>query len=459
MIKYDPYTTSVFRNDHTSIKDHTLGQNVWVSHVFDRDLDFSRITGELTHFDTEESTAWKQFKERAAELKKNTSKIRVACAPIFGTTTTAEGRVMMQYEVRGDDKIPVATDFAAMIFSEECKESYLIPNKRDSSVCAIKNLLTTAEKVQRLSGVMFGGETMDPSETAQPALGYPLEKKYIHLEYNFRTKQAVFTTQKIALSNINGKVKRKGFVKENSQNIPHWFVVLDSEYPTKKDPFTPIHRGHFSAAEENTHSPTAMKESCTLSNATPMCKYFNKSTWRRLEIHSHSLLKEAAKKHGDKTHITVVNGPLFRPEEGTNLVTRPVIGGEKRVPRPSHCFKVIQTPDATHSYLIKNVNDKFKGETAQFAKDHEVSLEELSKLSGLNIAAILSGSNLRGSTPCESSLSPAKAAAVVTTPKRALSVAADKENADPNLCLKKPRLAKRRKRRALHFNPASRIGS
>jgi len=359
-------------DSHIRIKDNTLGQNTCVSHDFEGKLDFSDITSSLSHMKIEESTHWSKFKRRVTKLKNEDEKIRVVCGPVF----RPKGQVL-QYFI--EEEIPVPTDFFALIIKKGVTESYLLPNEDSGDNPSLKEFRETVKKVQAVSGLVFGKTTFSIDQTPNPKASVVLHKKYFDILYNPRARQPYLTVHKISRKSLKGKVKRKCFEKENDPNLAN-FPVGHGHY--KK---SGLHKGHSVPAEDCKASPTKMKDSFTYANTYPQYPNFNTSRWRRLETYSHKVVRQLPNAHDE---ATVISGPLFLPEDGTNMVSRPLMG-DSPIPIASHFFKVIHTEKETKAFVLSHNNLKFKGKTEKLVKDVAVSITKLKDISGIDFDPLL----------------------------------------------------------------------
>jgi len=368
-------TKKTVSDSHISIKDRTLRQNTWVSHDFESDVDLSKITSSLSHMKCTESFQWEKFKGRVDKLKEEDQKIRVACGPVFKPNSE-----FLRYKV--EKRVPVPTHFFGIIIKNGTVESYVLPNRKLKNERSLKDFKKTVEKVQSVSGVVFGDATTSIDQTPDPQACVILAKKDFTILSNPRTRQPYCTIHKISQNSLKGNTRRATFKKENDPRLVN--VSVDNNDYKK----TGMHKGHLVPAENCKASSTKMKDSCTLSNAAPQHPNLNKSRWRRLETYTRKVVKELPDADDE---ATVISGPLFRPtvrRGKTHFVKQPLMG-DSEIPLASHFFKVIHTPSETKALLLRHNNNKFKGKTEDLVKEAEVSMARLKKLSGIDFDALL----------------------------------------------------------------------
>jgi len=367
-------------DSHYSVFDRSLRQPIWVSQDFADAIDFKEITSELKHLSCQKSSHWAKFERRVGKLKEDGEGIRVAVGPVFLPSERENGQRSLLYPVKGIEKVPVPTHYFGLIIKDGEKECYLLPNTNLSKDKSLKKFKTTAEKVSKVSGTVFGDKTLDLKQTPNPQSYFEVKKKHFTILVNGKTRQPSFAVHEIKTT--KGKVKRKTFHKENSPNLPDIFRVTDCEYKG-----TGFQRGHLTDVESCIDSPTKMKESFSLANVCPMYPNCNKSTWRRVE--KYAIRK--AKSQPESQPVRVISGPLFLPtvKKGKNRSVNRRLVGKKELPLPSHFFKVIRTSEGTEAYLIPHNNEKFKGETDDFLKTCKIDLRKLEAQSGIDFSLLL----------------------------------------------------------------------
>jgi endonuclease G, mitochondrial len=67
------------------------------------------------------------------------------------------GKKYVKYEVIGANDVSVPTHYFKIVFSSEGSllESYIVPNEPIAAEVPLKDFMTTIEKIERASGIVF----------------------------------------------------------------------------------------------------------------------------------------------------------------------------------------------------------------------------------------------------------------------------------------------------------------
>jgi endonuclease G, mitochondrial len=146
-------------------------------------------------------------------------------------------------------------------------------------------------------------------------------------------------------------------------------------------------RGHLAAADNQTHSAMAMRDSFCLTNTMPQTPELNRGAWRMLEEHVGRLAAESG------VEVWVATGPAWLPDEEGRVKFQTV--GSHAIWAPTHCWKAafVKRPVARghgqgpsekfelSAWLLPNTNvppafDKCR-----------VSVDEIERVTGLDLWA------------------------------------------------------------------------
>ena len=195
------------------------------------------------------------------------------------------------------------------------------------------------------------------------------------LQYDFQKRIPLWVGEHITKDTLYGTAERQQCSFRADKNIPEKFQSKNEDYLASG--YT---RGHMMPAGDIKSNQEAMNETFFLSNIIPQDLENNAGFWFRMETYCRALVK----KYSD---VYVISGPLFIPtstsESEIKVVTYKVIG-DNCVAVPSHLYKVILAenmgkPMSIAAFVVPN---KQIDEDATL-RDHEVSLDELERLAGI----------------------------------------------------------------------------
>ena len=141
-------------------------------------------------------------------------------------------------------------------------------------------------------------------------------------------------------------------------------------------------KGHLAPAADNVHSAAAMRDSFSLTNATPQTPELNRGPWRMLEEHVGRLAA------GDGCEAWVVTGVAFLPNEKGAIVVNTIgPGGRQWV--STHCWKAVLLGGAgdgrleAFAWLLPNTHEPPRYDACR------VSVDDIERAVGLDLFADL----------------------------------------------------------------------
>jgi endonuclease G len=131
-------------------------------------------------------------------------------------------------------------------------------------------------------------------------------------------------------------------------------------------------KGHMAPAEDMAYDRTSEAECFYMTNMIPQLPGCNRGIWKKLE----TLVRSWAMKDTD---LIVFTGPVLGPVSKT-------IGVDK-VMVPASCYKLIMDPTSYVCFVIPNSSSQAE------LKTFEVSVDSLSKLTGINFRGVVGTRN------------------------------------------------------------------
>ena len=103
---------------------------------------------------------WKKLENHLRELTENYETLHVFVGPLYLPNLKQKGLDYVKYQVIGENKIAVPTHFFAVVFVEDMdkqlfSKSYILPNRSIGPEVPLSQFLSTLDKVERLSGILF----------------------------------------------------------------------------------------------------------------------------------------------------------------------------------------------------------------------------------------------------------------------------------------------------------------
>ncbi len=163
-----------------------------------------------------------------------------------------------------------------------------------------------------------------------PATSYVINRAGYSLAYDPRTRNPIYTYEKLSSSSLVGRVSRDNCQFKEDNRIPEIFRSTLKDYQSSG-----YDRGHLAPAANHKGSYDAMADTFFMSNMSPQDPKFNRGYWANLEKYVRDLTKECRT-------LEVFTGPLYLPVEeadGKRYVKYQVIG-KNDVAVPTHFFKV-----------------------------------------------------------------------------------------------------------------------
>ena len=195
------------------------------------------------------------------------------------------------------------------------------------------------------------------------------------LQYDFQKRIPLWVGEHLTKSSFHGPANRQNCQFHADNNVPEQFRSRNVDYLNSG-----YSRGHMMPAADVKTSQEAMNETFYLSNILPQDSENNAGFWYRME----DFCRELVRKHSD---VYVISGPLFLPtptaDPNTKIVSYKVIGKDE-VAVPTHLYKVVLAenngvPVSLAAFVVPNAAVP---EPATL-KQHQVSLDELQRLAGI----------------------------------------------------------------------------
>ena len=221
---------------------------------------------------------------------------------------------------------------------------------------------------------------------------------------NFRTKIPDWVAERLTADRLNSReADRKNASFKSDSDIPSKFKATNEDYWDSG-----WSRGHLAASASHKYSQESQDSTFLLnSNILPQDLSMNGCDWNRLEV----LVRDVTKAYPVGA-VHVLSGPVWVPEVNTPFTQRPFsnnkvlmheVIGKNSVYVPTHLFKIIRVDDgsgqvnASAAFIMPNraiLNE-------EPLESYKTNLEELEKLTGLNLAGFRSDTDLCTITRCE----------------------------------------------------------
>lgn len=102
---------------------------------------------------------WSKLERHVRELTKIHKVLHVYTGPLYLPQVESDGKKYVKYEVIGESEVAVPTHFFKAIFIEnpKCKliGAFILPNEKIPSDEPLDKFMTTIEKIEKVSGVVF----------------------------------------------------------------------------------------------------------------------------------------------------------------------------------------------------------------------------------------------------------------------------------------------------------------
>gem|GEM_PF-1503581 len=102
---------------------------------------------------------WRLLDNRARDLTNKYSTVRVITGPLYLPHTEPNGKKFVTYEVIGKNEVAVPTHFFKVVTAGEGRFgrqwAYIIPNEPIDASVPLDSFLTTIEKLEQVSGIVF----------------------------------------------------------------------------------------------------------------------------------------------------------------------------------------------------------------------------------------------------------------------------------------------------------------
>ena len=110
---------------------------------------------------------WKKLEHYLRELTENYETLHVFVGPLYLQNLKHKGLKYVKYQVIGENQVAVPTHFFAVVFVEDMDKklfakSYILPNRPIAAEIPLNQFLSTLEKVERLSGILFSLKNSSP---------------------------------------------------------------------------------------------------------------------------------------------------------------------------------------------------------------------------------------------------------------------------------------------------------
>jgi endonuclease G, mitochondrial len=173
--------------------------------------------------------------------------------------------------------------------------------------------------------------------------------------YSGELKNPLYAAEYLKPENMNGKFKRKNDFRPDLE-LPKLWRTTKSDYQGYN-----LDKGHLSAAENHTWSPTAMSNSFLLSNIVAQEPALNRGPWKSVESY---IVKNVER----GTPAYVISGPIFKGNSE-------YVG--KNVEVPKSMFKIVWWPSKVEAWIMPNTPNVW-GKKEKF----ETTLKEVEKQTG-----------------------------------------------------------------------------
>jgi len=196
-----------------------------------------------------------------------------------------------------------------------------------------------------------GIQNITGASTASTSNYLVVKNGYV-MSYNGNDARANWVGWTLSFADL-GDAERSNRFKED-RSLPNYFKKADSD-DYKQSGYD---RGHLCNSEDRSSSNYLNEETFLMSNMLPQTPQLNRGPWKRLEEYCRKLAKRGQK-------LTIYAGGIGR------------IGRIEEVVIPSHCWKVVFTPEKTWCILIPNVHDLNPN-----WQTYSIPIKELEKLIG-----------------------------------------------------------------------------
>ena len=221
---------------------------------------------------------------------------------------------------------------------------------------------------------------------------------------NFRTKTPDWVAELLTYELVNSKNgDRRNSQFKSEKNLPDNFRATNADYWDSG-----WSRGHLAAAASHRQSQEGQDSTFLLNtNIVPQDLSMNGCDWNRLEV----LVRDVTKSF-PSGKVFVLSGPVWVPESNTSFTQRPFsknkvimyeVLGKSNVHVPTHMFKIIRVQDesknvdASVAFVMPNRPINQESPTESYIYD----LDELEKMTGLNLSGMKSSANLCTIVKCE----------------------------------------------------------
>lgn len=235
-----------------------------------------------------------------------------------------------------------------------------------------------------------------------PSLNNVVVRPSFTTSMNYRTKTPDWVAELLTADLVNGKDgDRKSSQFKPDGDVPDSFRAKNGDYWDSG-----WSRGHLAASASHKHSQAGQDATFLLnSNIVPQDMSMNGCDWNRLEV----LVRDVTKSNPNGK-VFVLSGPAWVPEAKTPFTQRPFsknkvimheVLGDTQVHVPTHMFKIItlDTNGGTASAAFLMPNRPIAEDRP--LESYKVSLEELERLTGLDLSAMQSRTDLCSVTKCE----------------------------------------------------------
>ena len=196
-----------------------------------------------------------------------------------------------------------------------------------------------------------GVKNITGASTASTSNYLAVKKGYV-MSYNGNDARANWVSWTLSYSDL-GPAERSNRFREDD-TLPSNFKKADSDDYRQSG----YDRGHLCNSEDRSSNDYLNEETFLMSNMLPQTPQLNRGPWKRLEEYCRKLAKRGQK-------LTIYAGGIGR------------IGRIGEVVIPSHCWKVVFTPEKTWCILIPN--EHYLNPNWQ---TYSVPINELEKLIG-----------------------------------------------------------------------------
>jgi DNA/RNA endonuclease G (NUC1) len=269
----------------------------------------------------------------------------------------------------------------------------------------IKDLWFSVEEKPHVEAPRTVDSPHYPQGVALPSSNNVVVRGAFTTSLNYRTKTPDWVAELLTAELVNGKTgDRKNAQFKSDEDVPIRFRARNKDYWDSG-----WSRGHLAASASHRHSQDGQDSTFLLnSNIVPQDMSMNGCDWNRLEV----LVRDVTKEYGNTGKVFVLSGPAWVPEANTPFTQRPFsknkvimheVVGDTEVHVPTHMFKVIRLQDANSgldaSVAFLMPNRPIQNE--QPVESFKVTLEEVERLTGLDLSGMRTSKDLCTVVRCE----------------------------------------------------------